>query len=123
MPQCSLSVSHVQLIYEVLMPEAVARLVSDDLDLQDAEARATMEASYDFGCRLHPEPNQDEDHPAVVAVLTRVLQERREPHYKPWAVSGSNLSPREWAESAEGKQALGRRRVMSEEVLLNLKDY
>ncbi|KAF7303539.1 hypothetical protein MIND_00583100 [Mycena indigotica] len=96
LPHCKLGISYDIVIHEILIPEAVSRIIQHDLHISDIQAKATMEASYNFGRILHP----DSENKAADAVMRYVTEQRQSTIYRLWLASGSTLYLPEWAARA-----------------------
>lgn len=86
-------------IREVLIPEAVARIIQADLELQLPEdAVSIIEDSHQFGLTLHP---VDDDCPHLMHALQVITErnQRIQSMVRSWEASRTDLPLEEWTES------------------------
>ncbi|KAJ7912485.1 hypothetical protein B0H13DRAFT_1874862 [Mycena leptocephala] len=83
------------ILREVLLPEAVVRIVQQDLKITPRAAKLVISVSYLFGTTRHP---SSADCPAIASAVhyTTKIQQRAKSAYRLWVASGSRLALNDW---------------------------
>ncbi|KAF7349649.1 hypothetical protein MSAN_01691300 [Mycena sanguinolenta] len=80
---------------EVLVPEAAARIIQQDLNISPHAAKQVLTDSYLFGVTRHP---SSKECPALARAIkyTTQIQQRAKSAYRSWVASKSPLSLNDW---------------------------
>ncbi|KAJ6477577.1 hypothetical protein C8R45DRAFT_1101893 [Mycena sanguinolenta] len=87
---------------EVLVPEAAARIVQQDLNLSPRAARQVLTDSHLFGVTRHPSSDES---PALAKAMqyTTQITQRAKSAYRSWVASRSPLSLSDWIDQQKVK--------------------
>lgn len=96
--------SYATLLAEVILPEAVVRIIQADLNLSRKAAINTLRESYSFGVHVHP-TNDDSLYVSEARRITTESSRRAQSAYRSWVASGSLLSFNMWAEEQKDLEA------------------
>jgi hypothetical protein len=89
--------SYAVVLREVLVPEAVTRIVQADLKITAKSAKAVISHSYRFGLVRHPAST---DSPAIEAAIRYTMQ-NDQAVFRAWLASESTLGLDEWREQVK----------------------
>jgi RTC4-like domain len=108
--------SYKVLVHEVLLREAAALLIQQDLGFDRAKAIKTLTRSQAFGTMLHP----GDDSPHIQAIIdktTRAVQ-RQEALFRLWKASDSSESFGDWVREQKSLEEDARIKVEENETIL-----